>query len=440
MTTSDNPPVVHRYWRAATLLVLGVVEQALLSASTFVFTVVVANAGGAVAFGEFSIAWSLVIFTEAICWAFLGDPIPAIASRIPLGKMPQLRGAMYLVSSFVVASLFLLVATCGVITMLYSESVGALVVLSAVAGLALRLQQLFRRICHLDHRRIISAVGSSLYAGVLLFVTMLLVKNNNVNALTAMCSWASAMGAHALLVLLYHGQFQLPSRRLAKWLLVRLLRSGTPLSLAAVLYWFSSYGLIPLAASLLGVAAGGAVRMGQNLLTPLVQTIAAISTVVVPFAAKYIRYGKAADRRVLLLLASAYGILATMYGGLLIVFGHDVLLTVAGHEMAKFFTRDVLIVVAVGAVADALRTAITAVMLASERTYVILFGWLASSIVAACGVGIVICYSSFLGVVAVTALTNVAGAAALVALFLRSTLGGRRELKSAATSYRRRSK
>src|SRR5579872_940665 len=88
-----------RLRRAGGNVALGLIDQALLSGSAFVLTIVLANVLDINSFGQFSVAWSFSILIEAVFLRGLfDDGLPATAHRIPKSRWPQLRLGLYLSS------------------------------------------------------------------------------------------------------------------------------------------------------------------------------------------------------------------------------------------------------------------------------------------------------------------------------------------------------
>src|SRR5262249_34665974 len=75
-------------------IALGVGAQAVSTVANFAFVILVARLIGASAFGEYSVAWSLVTLVDTLVISFIGSNTPALMHRLRERFWPQFRSAL----------------------------------------------------------------------------------------------------------------------------------------------------------------------------------------------------------------------------------------------------------------------------------------------------------------------------------------------------------
>src|SRR5207245_1131929 len=120
---------------------------------------------------------------------------------------------------------------------------------------------------------------------------------------------ALSAAAAGSLSFLQSRQLMRPSRRMLRWSLVRLFRSGRWFAAASLTYWISSIGLIPLCGILIGLEASGSLRIILLAFAPLSQFCTAMVSVRLPQIARELRAGERAAMR------SAARVNALLLGG-----------------------------------------------------------------------------------------------------------------------------
>jgi len=347
---------------------------------------------------------------ESLLWALLGDPVPSAAQRTSGARLAQFRGSLSLSPAAALA----LIGAAAAISSLFLQDSGTVWILVAAFGAAsaLRMQQTFRRICHLDHRRYLSFVGSVIY-GIVLVGGLLVLRDRSEDlpAWGLLALWAGALATNALLAVFLLGTVAMPDGRMVRASWARLLRIGAPLVPSALLYWISSYGIIPFVGAVLGPTASGAMRLVFTFLSPLFQTIAAVSSVALPMLAKALRGTHVSGKsRAFAGVAFTYLAIFVAY----ILFGALVLPAASGwiltDSLMPYFTSSALALVIVLALADVIRSAGAMVLLAIGSTKNILIGWFLSSLVTFGGSAYVLAVPSFVAAVSVLAASNVVGA------------------------------
>ncbi|WP_375779976.1 polysaccharide transporter [Bradyrhizobium sp. ma5] len=314
---------LRRLRRAGGNVALGLIDQAALSGSAFVLTVVLANVLDISSFGRFSVAWSFSILIEAVFLRGLfDDGLPATAHRIPKSLWPQLRLGLYLSSLLVSAVLGLLLVIAGLVIAAVGGTAGGLVIATGLAIPAVRLQSMFRRICYLDGR-LPRAVASSLTYCVALVVSAgLMIALKLTGAAAAMACFAISAALAGSLLLAHTSELAWPRTRIFRGSLRRLFRNGRWFVATSLTYWIGSIGLIPVCGFLIGLDASASLRILLLVFAPLSQFCATLFSVRLPEIAAELRAGRrsavaAAARENAVLLGSialAYGAVAVLLG------------------------------------------------------------------------------------------------------------------------------
>ncbi|MGY4407163.1 polysaccharide transporter [Bradyrhizobium sp. USDA 3315] len=319
--------LLRRLRRAGGNVALGLIDQALLSGSAFVLTIVLANVLDINSFGRFSVAWSLSILIEAVFLRGLfDDGLPATAHRIPKSLWPQLRLGLYLSSLLVSGALGLLLAGAGFVITAVGGEAGGLVIATGLAIPAVRLQSMFRRICYLDGR-LPRAVASSLTYCVALVVSAgLMIALKLTGAAAAMACIAISAALAGSLLLAHTSELAWPQARIFRGSLRRLLRNGRWFVATSLTYWIGSIGLIPVCGFLIGLDASASLRILLLVFAPLSQFCATMFSVRLPEIAAELRAGRrsavaAAARENALLLGS----IAAAYGTAVVLLGQRIL-------------------------------------------------------------------------------------------------------------------
>ncbi|UGY13111.1 polysaccharide transporter [Bradyrhizobium septentrionale] len=318
---------LRRLRRAGGNVALGLVDQALLSGSAFVLTIVLANVLDVSSFGSFSVAWSFSILIEAVFLRGLfDDGLPAAAHRIPTSLWPQLRLGLYLSSLLVSAALGLLLVIAGLVIVVIGGGAGGLVIATGLAIPAVRLQSMFRRICYLDGRLPRATASSLTYCLALAVSAGLMIAFKLAGAAAAMACIAISAALAASLLLAHTSELAWPQARIFRSSLRRLFRNGRWFVANSLTYWIGSIGLIPVCGLLIGLEASASLRILLLVFAPLSQFCATMFSVRLPEIAAELRAGRrsavaAAARENALLLGS----IAVAYGAVIVLLGQRIL-------------------------------------------------------------------------------------------------------------------
>jgi O-antigen/teichoic acid export membrane protein len=267
------------------LLVVGLAEQLLLSGSSFLYTALVAKAMGANLFGSFSVVWAIATLLETSLWGFFGDALPATSRRVPSRRLPALRGGLMILSLTVSGGLCGLIIAAGVGCVARGMAIG-LTVLCAVPFLLLaRFQNMFRRICYLDHDRLPTLFSAALFAVTLISYGYIMTRTLAFGPGKTFLGLALASAVASMPILIRAKSYRWPTSAMRKWLQVRIWRTGRWVFATSAISWAGNLGIIPLAGAIAGLSASGSLRTLQTLTTPLSQANAVITSILVPSAA-----------------------------------------------------------------------------------------------------------------------------------------------------------
>lgn len=332
-----------RVRRAGGNVALGLIDQALLSGSAFVLTIVLANVLDINSFGQFSIAWSFSILIEAVFLrGVFDDGLPATAHRIPKSLWPQLRLGLYLSSLLVSAALGFSLAIAGLVIGAVGGAAGGLVIATGLAIPAVRLQSMFRRICYLDGR-LSRAVGSSLtYCVALVAAAGLMIALKLTGAAAAMACIAISAALAGVLLFAHTSELAWPQTRIFRGSLRRLFRNGRWFVATSLTYWIGSIGLIPVCGFLIGLDASASLRILLLVFAPLSQFCATMFSVRLPEIAAELRAGRrsavaAAARENAVLLGS----IAVAYGAIVVLLGQRILALVIHGQSYEIGTGSI---------------------------------------------------------------------------------------------------
>jgi O-antigen/teichoic acid export membrane protein len=330
---------------------LSLFDQAILSGSAFVLTLVLAHVLDVRSFGSFSIAWSLSILIEVVLLRGLfDDGLPAAAHRIPRGQWRQLRLGLYLSSLAAAGLLGGLTVAGGLALADAGETHGALAVATGLAIPANRLQNVFRRICYLDGKLRRVVASSLIYLLALAASVAAMIMLGQASPAAGMACVAISASLAGAVAFAYPAELLRPEPRLLRWLLARLFRGGRWFVATSLTYWIGNAGLIPLCGLLIGLEASATLRILLLLFAPLGQFCAAIVSVRIPEIARELRAGKwAAVASAARSNALLFGAIAVVYGLAMALFGERfVSLALGGRAYAIGPSSLALMAVAMG--------------------------------------------------------------------------------------------
>jgi O-antigen/teichoic acid export membrane protein len=272
--------LVHR-WKSR--IFFAVLDQGVVSTANFFLTVLCAAWMPLAAFGHFVIVWSISQLCEIAQASLILDAMPAIIARHGQRNRRRLDvAALWVVLIFGIATSAAMLACVPGLSRWAPEF--ALPVLCLVATNPLQRLYLFlRRLCYIRDRQDVAAVASMAYSFTLLGGAGMLILLGMLSVHAIVLLWGAANAAAAAVI--YAMGVACAGRVIPRhvgWLARQLWLSGRWLIGAAVGFWLTNWGMLPLIAAASGVEMAGIVRALQNLFTPIVQFNAALNLAILP--------------------------------------------------------------------------------------------------------------------------------------------------------------
>ncbi|NJO53488.1 MAG: hypothetical protein HC829_00400 [Bacteroidales bacterium] len=254
------------------------------SAATFLFTVYIAHNLAIDSFGFFSVVWTISLLADVVTNSLVVDPLIALTGERRKSSGPaqsstvSLRASAFWTCLALSGATSVVIAVSGVAAATWSPELGGLLLCLAALNPLQRLHVLVRRLCYLEDRQHIAALSGGCFALTLLVAAAVLALTHHLSSITAMLAWtASSAGV----VGIGYAFGIIPIRRIPLSMMVEdarsMMRSGRWLLPAALVYWISGYGVIPMMAAYAGPAAGGIIRALLNLFSPVYQANGAIT-------------------------------------------------------------------------------------------------------------------------------------------------------------------
>jgi len=247
-----------------------VLDQAVVSGGNFVTGILLARALGLQAFGEFTLLWMVVLFIQSIQHAGIIAPMMTLAHSRSEDDRATYYGAVFTHQlAFTALTGLLLIPVLSLAAPLFGQQAPALGVQLALAAAlsASQLQDFLRRYHFTRNAPVVSLAGDMLrFPGQILLIGVLLfLAPDQVNVAAALWTLAGAATVSAIALAVPVGRLDWSGRALAgttkaHW------RFGRWLSGAAVLDWASGNVFIIAAGLMIGEAAAGGMRVGQQLI------------------------------------------------------------------------------------------------------------------------------------------------------------------------------
>ena len=396
--------------RLQRLLSIGLAEQFLLSGSSFLFTAQISKSLSPTDFGLSSVIWSVVILLETSLWGFFGDAVSATFARCPGRTAPSLRGALVILStiaSTIIALVMLMVALVSL------SFVGLDIAISICAGavtfIFMRAQNIFRRICFIEQKRISTLLGAIIYAITLYILSRYLKIVQFVPAAVALII-AGASSAASILSFFFSGcKIQCPSVALIRWLVLKLWDSGRWVVLSSAISWAGNLGVIPLAGIFGGLGQSGAFRTVQTVIAPMGQATNVVQSVLVPDLSLKARAGQRVFGANQLIGSIALFVLVTFpYSLLILLFGASLYKKLFGNVQGPV-TGLVLGIAVIGYCIESIKMGVNTSLLATGRTKFMLYSQILSILSLLAILPILVKSFGFMGLVLATTLANNVG-------------------------------
>lgn len=305
-----------RRWKGR--IFYAVLDQGFASSANFLLTILCIVWLPLDAFGRYVIVWSLSLLIETGQTSLILDAMPAIVARYGQRNRKRLdvAGLWVVLLYGALTSLLLLASVPGF--MRWAPEFVLPILCLAVANLFQRLYMYFRRLCYIRDRQDIAATASFIYSVALLGGACLLFLLGHLSVHSVILVWGLANGM--AVVAMYVMGLACPGRPVLThiaWLARQLWLSGRWLIGAAMGYWATTWGILPLIAATAGLETAGVVRALQNLFTPIVQFNAALNLAILPRVAdKVVTAGHKYARSFALYSTALFVALVLVYAGL----------------------------------------------------------------------------------------------------------------------------
>jgi O-antigen/teichoic acid export membrane protein len=267
-------------------LLWGIADQGMVSGANFASNIVLARALGLRAFGEYSLAWMVVVFSCVVQDALIVHPMLTLGPKQAPGDRPRYFGTVISFSAFTALAMFLVILGL-------AQAGGALALLPGLGQCALPLAgatsafllQNVLRYYFFTRSRPVAAFRCDAfsYFGKLLALLVLAgtAGLSVERALTVSCLASAGAVAVSLFSL---GEVRCDSRVFLS-VAARHWHFGKWLAGSALVRWVDSDWYTWMAGGLLGIAAVGALRAAQNISNLLQLFFMGLESVVTPRAA-----------------------------------------------------------------------------------------------------------------------------------------------------------
>lgn len=358
-------------WKGRAFFAL--VDQGCVSLSNFLFTIALANHVSLESFGYYSIAWTTSILAEVVTGALINDALPAFASTRVRSSRADFRSSAAWISIALAGLTSAVIAVAGLTVLYWSSEFGAILLCLAVVNPLQRFQSFVRRLCYIEDRVDIAALSGVCYALTIFGLLVCLVLLGWFTSVAAIFVWAAAsIPAVIFGIAARISPVDVVSRAAIYEVARDLFRSSRWLLGASLISWVGSQGVIPLAATFAGPAAGGALRALFNIVTPVSQINVAINQLTVPRLAET---AARSDGRTLRKRVSAVTAVFV-----LLAFGFSIILVGWPVQVLAFFYKSAEIVAAaplmwpfaILVVTEAVNQGIAGALLALNRTRAIM--------------------------------------------------------------------
>lgn len=388
-------------------------DQGMMSFANFAQLAIAARVLPIDEFGKYSIVWAMSLLFVSAATALIVDPLPAIISICRPSMRIKILAAAARLSLFVGCVMAALILISGMITQTWSPTFAMPLLCLAVASPLQQMQFASRRFCYLLRRQGVAAASAAAYSTVLvggvvgLWATTLCSASGLI-----LLSGAASLAASAVGVA--RGCLPVSSVRppLQKWLMWQCWRSGKWLAGSSIALWMSGASILPITAAISGPSATGILRAQGTLFMPSYQFTWAIGSLLVPHMAE-VGARQPANRRLratALLTIATFGVIATAYSVVILVFGIDLLALIYNKPEITAASR-LLWPLAISTIVDAITAAMAIVLIANAVTRLIFWARVASVAVFLVGA---VCFGPTMGLDAIVWTLTTANAACAV--------------------------
>ncbi len=262
-----------------------IIDQALVSLTSFIAAALVARYLGAIGLGVFTVGTATLYGVGSLVNSLVLEPAGVIGPRDHDDEMPGYAGGLLVATVLlggVAAVGGLLLVQHGAADVARTVGLGLLVAPPVFAGWATR------RIAYIAERQGVALAGTFVYSAVVISSLLLLEGSGRMTAGLAIASLGVGGAIQAfVMTYLLRLDFSWVNRKGGKWPTVRNhWKFGRWLLAGEGSAWIVNYGLAAVSALFISLAAAGAFRAGQVLLRPYGVLFVGISVAYIPIVTR----------------------------------------------------------------------------------------------------------------------------------------------------------
>jgi O-antigen/teichoic acid export membrane protein len=268
---------------------LAIIDQGLFSGSNFVLNILLARWLSPSAYGAFSIAFAAYLFFSGFHNALILEPMSVFGTAKYFNNLKNYISNQFVIHVIVSVVVGVFVLLLGYILLyfhLVNVAISQCIIYLGIFLPLMLLMWVARRACYVLGKSSWAVFGSLVYS-ILLLGGINIIHYNNVDSNMILCfavmGFASLIGSCLIIGLIRFGYFSVLHNKLSwrnllneQWLF------GRWIVLAAFFYFLGSQIQVFFTASMLGLESAGAFRAVQNLILPMLQILAAVTTMIFP--------------------------------------------------------------------------------------------------------------------------------------------------------------
>jgi O-antigen/teichoic acid export membrane protein len=269
---------------------LAILDQGLFSGSNFVLNVLLVRWLSPSDYGAFSIAFVIYLFFCGFHNALILEPMSVFGTAKYFGDLKNYILNQFIIHAVISIAIGLLALLAGYISLhlrLTSSFISWGVIDVSVFLPLMLLMWVARRACYILGKSSWAVFGSLVYSIVLIGSATIIHDNSSLDSnlllwFVAM-GMASLAGSSVIIGLIHFDSFSVMSNKLTLSNLINeQWQFGKWIVFATFLYFTGSQIQVFFAASMLDLKAAGAFRAVQNLILPILQILAAVTTMIFP--------------------------------------------------------------------------------------------------------------------------------------------------------------
>jgi O-antigen/teichoic acid export membrane protein len=304
-------------------------DQGLVSGANFLLNILLARTISTDQYGAFSIGFSIFLFLSGFLNALIFEPMSVLAPKNPQWEIKNYLENLILWNFCLTGGFgIILLAANSIFPGLLGGDHSTLIGV-AISTPFILLFWLLRRACYLESRSSLALQGSAIYCLTLLVGFYLLLSMNRISSFSVFILFGLSSTITSIYYWLrinhYHSLSQ-SKFTLMKNIIPAHWNYGKWVTGSAFVSWLSNLVLLPLIGMMIGLSQAGIFRAMQNTVTPLQQTLTAISLLFLPrLSARKYTFPSNDSKSVKLMVAGILSI-ALIYVGLICIFNRQVVM------------------------------------------------------------------------------------------------------------------